>query len=86
MKIINSLKTHLKEQYAFNEQDIIMYTYVIEDRILFWKYRRIIQVWPNLSKAVYDHEKATIVKLKLIAQRDYQQMWEWLTDYESKMK
>ena len=63
-----------------------MYTYVIEDRILFWKYRRIIQVWPNLSKAVYDHEKATIVKLKLIAQRDYQQMWEWLTDYESKMK
>lgn len=86
MRIINSLKTHLKEQYAFKEQNIIMYTYVIEDRILFWKYRRIIQVWPNLSKAVYEHEKATIVKLKLVAQRDYQQMWEWLTDYKSRLK
>lgn len=86
MRIINSLKTHFKEQYCFVIQDITIFTYAIEKRFLFWKYYTIKQVMPDMRKPIYDHEKATVVKLKLIAQRDYQQMWEWLTDYKSKMK
>lgn len=86
MRIINTLKTHLQEQYNFVEQDITIFTYVIEKRFLFWKYYNIMQVMPDVRNPIYDHEKATLIKLKLTAQRDYQQMWEWLTDYKSRLK
>ncbi len=84
MRIINSLKTRLQEQYNFAKQDIIIFTYVIEKRFLFWKYYKIKQVMPDMRKPIYDHEKPVKIKIRLTAQRDYQQMWEWLTDYKSR--
>lgn len=84
MKIINSLKTRLQEQYNFVQQDIIIFTYVIEKRFLFWKYYTIKQVMPDMRNPVYDHEKSVKIKIKLTAQRDYQQMWEWLNEYKDR--
>ena len=84
MKIINTLKTHLQEQYNFATQDIIIFTYAIEKRFLFWKYYTIKQVMPDMRKPYYDHEKPVNVKIKLTAQRDYQQMWEWLNEYKDR--
>ena len=86
MKIINSLKTRLREQYNFVEQDIIIFTYVIEKRFLFWKYHTIKQVMPDMRKPIYDHEQPVTIKIKLTAQRDYQQMWEWLNEYKNRNK
>ena len=84
MKIINSLKTHLKELYQFKEQDMTIFTYIIEKKFLFWKYYKIKQVMPDVRKPVYDHEFPTSMKVKLTAQRDYQQMWEWLNEYKDR--
>ena len=84
MKIINSLKTRLQEQYNFVQQDIIIFTYIIEKRFLFWKYYKIKQIMPDMRKPYYDHEKPVNVKIKLTAQRDYQQMWEWLNEYKDR--
>ena len=84
MRIINSLKTHLKEQYNFAEQDIIIFTYAIEKRFLFQKHYTIKQVMPDMRKPRYDHEKPVRIKIKLIAQRDYQQVWEWLNEYKNR--
>ena len=84
MKIINSLKTRLQEQYNFAKQDIIIFTYAIEKRFLFWKYYIIKQVMPDMRNPVYDHEKPVKIKIKLTAQRDYQQMWEWLNEYKDR--
>ena len=86
MRIINTLKTHLQEQYNFVEQDITIFTYVIEKRFLFCKYYTIKQVLPDMRKPIYDHEQPVKIKIRLTAQRDYQQMWEWLTDYKSRLK
>ena len=84
MKIINSLKTRLQEQYNFVQQDIIIFTYAIEKRFLFWKYHNIKQVMPDMRKPIYDHERPVMIKIKLTAQRDYQQMWEWLNEYKDR--
>ena len=84
MKIINSLKTRLQEQYNFVQQDIIIFTYIIEKRFLFWKYYKIKQIMPDMRKPIYDHEHAVKIKIKLTAQRDYQQMWEWLNEYKDR--
>ena len=83
MKIINTLKTHLREQYNFVEQDIIIFTYVIEKIFLFWRYYTIKQVMPDMRKPIYDHEKPVKIKIRLTAQRDFQQMWEWLNEYKN---
>ena len=84
MKIINSLKTHLKELYQFKEQDITIFTYAIEKRFLFWKYYKIKQIMPDMRRPIYEHELAVKIKIKLTAQRDYQQMWEWLNEYKDR--
>ena len=86
MKIINTLKTHLQERYNFDEQDITIFTYAIEKRFLFWKYYVIKQVMPDIRRPIYDHEKPVKIRIRLTAQRDYQQMWEWLTDYKNRLK
>ena len=84
MKIIDTLKTHLKEPYQFKEQDMTIFTYIIEKKFLFWKYYKIKQIMPDVRKPVYDHEFPTAMKVKLTAQRDYQQMWEWLNEYKNR--
>ena len=84
MKIINSLKTGLQEHHNFAKQDIIIFTYAIEKRFLFWKYYTIKQVMPDMRKPIYDHEKPVKIKIKLTAQRDFQQMWEWLNEYKDR--
>ena len=84
MKIINSLKTHLKEPYQFQEQDMTIFTYIIEKLFLLLKYYKIKQIMPDMRKPVYDHEQAVKIKIRLTAQRDYQQMWEWLNEYKDR--
>lgn len=37
-----------------------------------------------MRKPIYDFEKDTIEEVKLLAQRDYQQMWEIMVDYKNK--
>jgi hypothetical protein len=37
-----------------------------------------------MRRPVYDVERDTVLKVKLLAQRDYQQMWEIMVDYKNK--
>lgn len=86
MKILHKLKTTFKDQYSFGERTLEILTYVVEKRFLFWKYYRIVQVLPDLKKPVFDHEHSTITNIRLVAQRDYQQMWEKLVEYKNTLK
>ena len=76
MKILNSIKTHLDIYYRFSDQTVVIYTYLIEKEFLFWKWRVIKQILPNLPKPYYDCDKTSMIKIKLTAQRDYQMLWE----------
>ena len=76
MKILNSIKTHLDVYHRFSNQTVTIYTYLIEKEFLFWKWRVIKQILPDLPKPYYDCDHVTMTKIKLTAQRDYQMLWE----------
>ena len=76
MKILQSIKTNLNVYYRFSDQTVTIYTYLIEKEFLFWRWRVIKQVLPDLPKPYYDCDKIAMTKIKLTAQRDYQMMWE----------
>ena len=81
----NDYEDYLKWlQKICDKMDMTIFTYAIEKRFLFWKYYTIKQVMPDVRKPVYDHEFPTAMKAKLTAQRDYQQMWEWLNEYKDR--
>ena len=86
MKIVNRLKSTIKSPYGYrlHAYEFQIVTYLIERKFLWWKYYRIKQVLPDLRKPIYDIEKDTIIEVKLLAQRDYQQMWEIMVDYKNR--
>ena len=86
MKIVNRLKSTIKCPYGhrLHSHDLEILTYLIERRFLWWKFYSIKQVLPDMRKPIYDFEKDTIEEVKLLAQRDYQQMWEIMVDYKNK--
>jgi len=86
MKIVNRLKSTIKCPYGYklHSYELGILTYLIERRFLWWKYYRIKQVLPDMRKPIFDFEKDTIIEVKLLAQRDYQQMWEIMVDYKNK--
>lgn len=86
MKIVNRLKSSIRRSYGYrlNAYEFQIVTYLIERKFLWWKYYRIKQVLPDLRKPIYDVEKDTIIEVKLLAQRDYQQMWEIMVDYKNR--
>ena len=86
MKIVNRLKSTIKCPYGhrLHSHDLEILTYLIERRFLWWKFYSIKQVLPDMRKPIYDFEKDTIEEVKLLAQRDYQQMWEIMVDYKNR--
>lgn len=76
MRILNSIKTNIDIYYRFSNQKAVIYTYLIERRFLWWKWRNIKQILPDLPKPYYDCDKTAMIQIKLTAQRDYQMMWE----------
>lgn len=86
MKIVNTLKSRIKSPYGYrlHAYELEIVTYLLEKKFLWWKYYRIKQVLPDLRKPIYDVEKDTIIEVRLLAQRDYQQMWEIMVDYKNR--
>lgn len=86
MKIVNRLKSTINCPYGhkLHSHDLAILTYLIERRFLWWTYYRIKQVLPDMRKPIFDFEKDTVIEVKLLAQRDYQQMWEIMVDYKNR--
>jgi hypothetical protein len=86
MKIVNRLESTIKCPYGHRlySHDLDILTYLTERKFLWWKYYSIKQVLPDLRKPIFDFEKDTIEEVKLLAQRDYQQMWEIKVSYKNR--